>query len=156
MGIDIPTKIPRRATHLVNDVSLHVGVVILHVLYASIHDDCRHGHVVFGNLSFVYILYNDDAYNFDYKHRRRRHTCSGVRIVRGDQPPSYFVPNSLFGRVTHTYVFALSFRVWVLSAKIAMHAITRGSASSPPTTKKVAVGLNFRATQAGSYSVHFG
>ena len=37
MGIDIPTKIPRRATHLVNDVSLHVGVVILHVLYASVH-----------------------------------------------------------------------------------------------------------------------
>ena len=37
LGIDVPTKIPRRATHLVNDVSLHVGVVILHVLYASVH-----------------------------------------------------------------------------------------------------------------------
>ena len=30
------------------------------------------------------------------------------------------------------------------------------SASSPPTTKKVAVGPKFRYTQAGSYSVHFG
>ena len=29
-------KIPRRATHLINDVSLHVGVVILHVLYTSV------------------------------------------------------------------------------------------------------------------------
>ena len=28
------TKVPRRAAHLVNDVSLHMGVVILHVLSA--------------------------------------------------------------------------------------------------------------------------
>ena len=35
--LTLPTKIPRRATHLVNDVSLHVGVVILHVVYASVH-----------------------------------------------------------------------------------------------------------------------
>ena len=81
MEIDVPTKIPRRPTHLVNDVSLHAGVVILHVLYASVHDACRHGHVVFRKLSFLYIQYKDDAYNFDYKHRRRRFTCSGVRIV---------------------------------------------------------------------------
>ena len=30
-----------------------------------------------------------------------------------------------------------------------------GSASSPPMPKKCAVGSKFRATQAGSYSVHF-
>ena len=35
--LTFPTKIVRRATHLVNDVSVHVGVVILHVLYASVH-----------------------------------------------------------------------------------------------------------------------
>ena len=28
--LTFPTKIPRRATHLVNDVGLRVGVVILH------------------------------------------------------------------------------------------------------------------------------
>ena len=72
MGIDVPTKIPRRATHLVDDVSLHVGVVIVHVLYASVHDGCGHGHVIFRKLSFLYALYNDDAYNFGYKHQWRR------------------------------------------------------------------------------------
>ena len=65
LGIDVPTKMPRRATHRVYDVGLHVGVVILHVPSVLELDGCCRGHVVYGNLSFLYILYNDSAYNFD-------------------------------------------------------------------------------------------
>ena len=79
--LTLPTKNPRRAGISSTMGNLHVGVVILHVVYASVHDGCCHGHVVFRNLVFVYLLCKDNVYNFDSKRRRRHFTCSGVRIV---------------------------------------------------------------------------
>ena len=60
---------------------LHIGVVIPPWCTLGYNRGCCHGHAVFRKLSFLHILYKDNAYNFDYKHRRRRFTCSGVRIV---------------------------------------------------------------------------
>ena len=106
--LTLPTKIPRRADISSTMCDLHVGVVILHVLSALEHDGCCHGHVVFRKLSFVYLLYNDHAYNSDYKHRRQRFTCSGVRIVIV-VTAKLLLRNSLRGCNSFFYVFALSF-----------------------------------------------
>ena len=79
--LTLPTKNPRRAGISSTMRDLHVGVVILYMVYASVHNGCCHGHTVFRNLVFVYLLYKDNAYNFDSKRRERHFTCSGVRTV---------------------------------------------------------------------------
>ena len=126
--LTLPAKIPSLNRHLVNDVRPPCGCGNpTHGVRFGTHG-CCHGHAVFRKLSFVYVLYKDNVYNFD---RHRATPICVLGFVSHLMPMPALIVTGAVARTCPKLPGSES------SADIAMHAIMGGSASSPPTTAHV-------------------